>query len=277
MNCFQPPDSDEDESIINIITPNVMHRDEPELIVKPSRKISDAEKRCRELEIENAKLKSAAAESRDEVLRWRSITKSFVNSLLLSPENCEYLKKTTTELMISSLKNVDHEVQFVDCSFPSAPTNAPDLQLVSRNDEENSQWELKWNPSWSVQVLCSATLAGVGYSILIRVSNFEIQGKVNFTLNKGASEITIQFTKTPSIAMELHSAVKVGPQIPMPLKTMIDRTVRGACDTWLQKNVVAPKSISIILDKMRRRTTLTDEDVKAAMLAAVEGERRSKT
>lgn len=186
MNCFPepPPEIEEEEVNGTEIYPNEMIRNEPlgstlnvssnvssssdrgkagSKIVSsvapdeaPIIKIPDlpspAELMVLKLQQENRKLRVELEKSQEEVLRWRNLSKNLFNTLILSPENCQYLKKVTTEQMSNALKNVDHEVQFVDCSFPSAPTNAPELELLSTTNASSSQWDLKWDPNWSVKV-----------------------------------------------------------------------------------------------------------------------------
>jgi hypothetical protein len=99
---------------------------------------------------------------------------------------------------------------------------------------------------------------------------------LNLSLAPDISQITFQFAQPPFINMELDSSLRVGPQIPMPIRNLIDSTVRGACDGWVVRNLVQPNSITLKLDRLRRKSVVTDEDVKYATKAALEGARRSK-
>jgi hypothetical protein len=96
-------------------------------------------------------LEAEAAELRSEVDRWRLLTSGLLNTLVLSPENCEYYKRVVREQLSMALKNVSHEVHYVDCSFPSSPANAPNLRLKDRS-MTSSEWDVSWKPSWSAQV-----------------------------------------------------------------------------------------------------------------------------
>jgi hypothetical protein len=161
MNCFpKPPDDDSDDECndrraeVKEIKPIEMIRTEPGIapIISRPASLSPAELKILKLQEENRKLRAELDNSHEEVLRWRTMSTNLFNTLILSPENCEFLKKTTTEQMTQALRNVDHEVQFVDCSFPAALSNAPDLQLVSTENASKSQWNMKWSPNWSVKV-----------------------------------------------------------------------------------------------------------------------------
>lgn len=160
MNCFlEPPASDEeDENERNDekeLTTVEMVRDSSssnQVDIKRPMTLSPIELKVVRLQEENRRLRAEVEKSHEEVGRWRTISTNLFNTLVLSPENCEYLKKVTTEQMTNALRNVDHEVQFVDCSFPASRTNAPELQLLSTETAEKSQWDLKWTPKWSVKV-----------------------------------------------------------------------------------------------------------------------------
>jgi len=217
--------------------------------------------RCAALEADSIRL-------RDEVDRWRLLTMGLFNTLVLSPENCEYYKRVVREQLNKALADVNHQVHFVDCSFPSSPANAPDLKLNDRA-ASTTKWEVSWKPNWSVQVLCAGRKAGVGYTVLLKVSDFEISGPLQLNLSPDISEIRMQFLKPPVIRMELVSAVSVGPSIPTPLWRLLERAVRGACESWMARNLAA-KELLLRLEKFRRKTTLTEADVELATKLAAE-------
>lgn len=79
----------------------------------------------------------------------------------------------------------------------------------------------------------------------------------------------MQFLDPPVIHMELLSAVSIGPSIPTPLWRLLDRAVRGACESWMARNLVA-KELLIRLEKFRRKSVLTDADVELATKLAAE-------
>jgi hypothetical protein len=49
-----------------------------------------------------------------------------------------------------SLEQIDR-VRYVDCSFPSVPSEAPRLSLDLWHSLSASEWQLRWAPSWSMQ------------------------------------------------------------------------------------------------------------------------------
>lgn len=49
-----------------------------------------------------------------------------------------------------SLEQIDR-VRYVDCSFPSVPSEAPRLSLDLWHSLSASEWQLRWSPSWSMQ------------------------------------------------------------------------------------------------------------------------------
>lgn len=74
--------------------------------------------------------------------------------------------------------------------------------------------------------------------------------------------------------MDLESNVTLGPQIPMPVKNVIDRAIREACDSWLHRNVVSPNERVFRTGRSRKKETLSDDDLLYATLAAQEAARR---
>ena len=110
--------------------------------------------------------------------------------------------------------------------------------------------------------------------MLVRVSDFELIGHLRLRLAEDLGCMGLQFTGKPLLQMRLESTVHLGPAIPMPLRHHIERAVREACDSWLERNAVLPRELSVKTDRFRRKSTLTPEDVKAATLAAKEASLR---
>ncbi len=74
--------------------------------------------------------------------------------------------------------------------------------------------------------------------------------------------------------MRIESLVTLGPQIPMPLKAVLDRAVLEACQSWV-KNYLVDREKVISLNRPRRNPNTTDDDdVLYATAAAKEASRR---
>ena len=110
---------------------------------------------------------------------------------------------------------------------------------------------------------------GVNTFLVANTSSGQISGPLQLNLSPDISEIRMQFLKPPVIRMELVSAVSVGPSTPTPLWRLLERAVRGACESWMARNLVA-KELLLRLEKFRRKTTLTEADVELATKLAAE-------
>jgi hypothetical protein len=106
-----------------------------------------------------------------------------------------------------------------------------------------------------------------------------LTGRLRVTLGPtDLSQLQLSFLEPPAVRMALApslSAGVVGPQLPLPLWGLLDRAVRGGADAWLAKHAVAPHAYTLRLDKFKRKSELTAEDVAVATEAALEAARRS--
>jgi hypothetical protein len=58
----------------------------------------------------------------------------------------------------------------VDCSFPSSPTNAPQLRFLRQPNPATTEWALGFAPQgWAVEAKCSFRRAGVRYTVHLKV------------------------------------------------------------------------------------------------------------
>ena len=113
-----------------------------------------------------------------------------------------------------------------------------------------------------------------------QVSDLEVHGRLRVGLGpRDLSTLRLSFAEPPTVHMTLApslsaGAAALGPQLPLPLWGLLDRAVRGAADGWLARNAVAPNVYTMHLDKFKRKSELTDDDVHVATQAAAEAARR---
>jgi len=79
---------------------------------------------------------------------------SFANCVPPTPAPCPCRYKHECSALLTqalmSLEQIDR-VRYVDCSFPSVPSEAPRLSLDLWHSLSASEWQLRWSPSWSMQ------------------------------------------------------------------------------------------------------------------------------
>jgi len=116
------------------------------------------------------------------------------------------------------------------------------------------------------------------YFFFHKVTNLELKGRMRITLGPtDLSKLQVSFLERPTVHMALTpslSAGVLGPQLPLPLWGVIDRAVRGGAENWLTNHVVVPNVYTLNLDKFKRKSELTAEDVEVATAAALEAARR---
>lgn len=112
-----------------------------------------------------------------------------------------------------------------------------------------------------------------------KVTHLELKGRLRITLGPtDLSTLQLSFLEPPTVGMALApslSAGVLGPQLPLPLWGVLDRAVRTGAEAWLATNAVAPHVYTLQLDKFKRKSELTAEDVQVATQAALEAARRS--
>ena len=113
---------------------------------------------------------------------------------------------------------------------------------------------------------------GVSYTLLLRIADFEIGGRVGVTLCD-ATDLSCHFLEMPAFSMDLASSVRLGPQIPMPLRSLLERAVRDSFTAYVGRSMVFPQGQKFRL-QAPREDILTDEDIALATSAAREASLR---
>ena len=109
-----------------------------------------------ELQQLQAALAAAQAQVRAmeaKVSMWEECMRTLVYCVMLSPDMNDIYKQECVELLQNTLVGVEQvtDVHYVECSFPSVPSEAPRLQLELWDSLEHSEWSFRWSPSWSIQ------------------------------------------------------------------------------------------------------------------------------
>lgn len=73
--------------------------------------------------------------------------------------------------------------------------------------------------------------------------------------------------------MTLTSALKLG-AVPVPLVRVVDRAIRSTVDKWIESNLVMPKSTTVTIDRLSKKSQLTANDIALAKRAAAEASLR---
>jgi hypothetical protein len=115
-------------------------------------------------------------------------------------------------------------VRFVDCSFPSVPSEAPHIQLERWESMQDSEWTLRWAPSWSVQVAFEGSHY-ITFSMIMRLFDFRMSGRMKVRMANDISSVSISFVQPPKLRLKTDCSVSWG-SVPLPLQTYIETVVQ---------------------------------------------------
>lgn len=98
--------------------------------------------------------------------------------LFSNPGYKRIVRSLLAKVLSSALGGADsHDLEFVDCSFPSSPNNAPHMKFLNQTSPSNSEWAIEFAPSgWTVEAKCSARRAGVRYTVQLKVGAYVYVG-----------------------------------------------------------------------------------------------------
>jgi hypothetical protein len=127
---------------------------------------------------------------------------------------------------VQALSTVDQvtAVRFVDCSFPSVPSEAPHIQLERWESMQDSEWTLRWAPSWSVQVAFEGSHY-ITFSMIMRLFDFRMSGRMKVRMANDISSVSISFVQPPKLRLKTECSVSWG-SVPLPLQTYIETVVQ---------------------------------------------------
>eukprot|EP00967_Tisochrysis_lutea_P148998 scaffold285565_cov32-Tisochrysis_lutea.AAC.1 len=175
-------------------------------------------------------------------------------------------KHECSSLLTQALTNLEQidRVRYVDCSFPSVPSEAPRLSLDKWNSLSASEWQLRWSPSWSIQVRwladawpkrivshvrnaqCAARLPVqiavegshyVAFRMILRIHSVQLAGTLRVNSTKDLRTIRLSFVEQPQMRMCVDCTIAWG-SLPLPLQDYIGDTVVGEFRAWFNKQMV---------------------------------------
>ena len=156
-------------------------------------------------------------------------------------------------------------VKFVDCSFPSVPSEAPHVQLLRWESMQDSEWQFRWAPSWSVQVAVEGQQY-LQFNLTLRLFDFRISGRLHMRASSDLSTIVMSFISPPKLRLRTSCSVSWG-SVALPLQTYIESVVQDEFQRWVKDNAVAPNELVLQPASFQPKEGLTDADVEKAMRA----------
>ena len=239
--------------------------------------------------------------SESKVAMWEECMQQLVHCVMLSPDMNDIYKLECSTLLRDALKTVEQiqAVRFVDCSFPSvpsevrstmslpeaarrsaarrswpstacsaalpAPPQAPHIQLIRWESMQDSEWHLRWAPSWSVQVAVEGSQY-LQFSLTLRLFDLRVSGRITLKMSTDLSTIIISFKQPPKLRLKTECTVSWG-AVPLPLQTYIETVVQDEFQRWTMDNVVAPHEMTLHPTSFQPKQGLTDADVERAIKA----------
>lgn len=154
--------------------------------------------------------------------------------------------------------------RYVKCSFPSIPSDAPQLQLLSWTSLEASQWTVSFAPSWRMEMCLEGRAALVPFKLLVRVSTMTIQGEMSLSFPSDMGHVLLSFAAMPKLEMAIDSEISldVGVSLGLPVGRAAASLIRHEIHKWIASHAVAPHAMKI------KRTPPTDPAAAAADAAA---------
>jgi len=214
-----------------------------------------------------AELQSRLRASEAKVAMWEECMQQLCHCVLLSPDMNDMYKDYCSELLRDALGTVDQisAVRFVDCSFPSVPSEAPHIQLERWESMQEQEWLVRWAPSWSVQVAVEGSHY-LQFTLMLRLFDFRMSGRMKMRMAQDLSCIAMQFVSPPKLRLKTECSVSWG-SVPLPLQTYIETVVQDEFQRWMRENAVAPNEMEMHPTSFQPKDGLTDDDVARALKA----------
>ena len=258
---------------------------------------------------EVARLQLLLQASEAKVAMWEECMQQLVHCVMLSPDMNDMYKTECSTLLKDALNGVEQiqAVRFVDCSFPSVPAEAPHIQLIRWESMQDSEWQLRWAPSWSVQVAVEGQQY-VSFSMSMRLYDLRLSGRITLKMSTDLATIIISFKQPPKLRLKTECTVSWG-SVPLPLQTYIEQVVQdefqrahaprtlwtrvhqtrhpryqivpvplpslscslslaaSVCAGWTIDNAVAPNEITLNPTSFQPKQGLTQSDIERAIQA----------
>ena len=215
-----------------------------------------------------AMLREQLAAAQGRASMWEQCMSAFTNSILLSPEMNDIYKEMCSSMLTTALQSVDaiQQLHYVECSFPSVPSEAPDLVLERWGSLDDSEWSLQWCPSWSMQVSVEGSYY-VQFKCLVSVSDLKVySGRLRLRASADLSTIVLSFSELPRFSLKAECSVSWG-SVPLPLRSYIEESVYDEFSRCLNEYMVAPNELVIKPPSFQPKQGLSDEDLEKAIRA----------
>ena len=172
------------------------------------------------------------------------------------------------------------------CSVSLFVLQAPHIQLHRWETLQDSEWQIRWAPSWSVQVcsdravtlrdrqtlsawLLQVMVEGLQYlqfTLMLRLYDFRVSGRLKFRASPDLSTIALSFVTLPTLRLKTQCQVSWG-TVALPLQTYIETVVQDEFQRWIRDNVIAPHELMLNPSSFQPKTGLSDADVQKAIRA----------
>lgn len=213
-----------------------------------------------EVQLLQNKLRTSEA----KVAMWEECMQQLVHCVFLSPDMNEMYKSECSAMLRDALATVDQiqAVRCVDCSFPSVPSEAPHIQLERWESLQDSEWTVRWAPSWGVQIAVEGQQY-LQFNLMLRLFDFRVSGRLKFRASPDLSTIAMMFVQQPKLRLKTECSVSWG-SVPLPLQTYIETVVQDEFQRWTRENCVTPHELVINPSSFQPKLGLTDADVERA-------------
>jgi len=205
--------------------------------------------------------------SETKVAMWEECMQQLLYCMLLSPDMNDMYKTECVALLREALQSVEQieKVHYVECSFPSVPAEAPHIQLERWTSLDESEWNVRWAPSWSIQVALEG-LQYVQFRLMLRLFDFRVSGRLKLRAKPDFSSIVLSFIEMPKLRLRTGCNVSWG-AVPLPLQDYLESFVKQEVRNWLSQNIVSPNQLEINPPNFQPKKGLTEEDVEKAIRA----------
>ena len=88
----------------------------------------------------------------------------------------------------------------------------------------DSEWHLRWAPSWSVQVAVEGQQY-LQFSLTLRLEDLRLSGRITLKMSSDLSTIILSFTTPPKLRLKTAVTVSWG-SVALPLQTYIETVVQ---------------------------------------------------
>jgi len=207
------------------------------------------------------------------IVSWERGIRQILHCIILSPMMNYFYRRKLTEtlknvfLAVSSIT----KVAYINCSFPSVEKEFPMIKLQHWKDLEESQWKVKWAPSWRI----TARVEGshyLSFTLQIKIQKLQVKGSFHLNCAKDLSSVRIWFDDVPNIDLQIQTTIALG-ILPIPLSILqesIATRVRLAFLAWLKRSLVQPNSMAFPCLRPAssvNEETMIEEAKEAALLA----------